>query len=616
MLLHDVIQTIRRHNLLAQGQHILVGVSGGADSVALLAVLRRLAPAWKLRLTVAHLNHGIRGPAAVADAAFVAALARRWKLKFVGGRVNVPVYARRRGISLEMAGRKARYDFFAKAARTHHCDAVATAHTADDQAETILLNLARGAGAAGLAGIPYIGWHGSLKSGPAAAGQRCRSISPGRSPATAGAEPGERPLQWSGVDAVRKNRSGLSAVGGSANGGKLLNIKVVRPLRDVDRKSIERFLARGHLAWREDATNADPAFLRNRVRHEVLPFLEARLNPGIRQALLRASNILAEENEWLNILAEEILGQCRAAVTEHNLMCGNFKAQRILDSRFRGNDGMSRGCLSFPTRSGIQDSSRRLWRPDLDANRLSGFPVAARRRVLRRWLEACGLDAETLNFDAIERLDNLVADRRSSRAVTLAGGCLVRRSGDKLALSMDRHGNFKNAATECRGYSRNFSKCSRPTQLGRCQSCPASGPNSSAESVPAFSVRLTVPGQTRLPKQEIRIMARIGPGIVKERPASVGALPARASLSLRAWRKRRLVARSWEPGDRMRPLSMQGTKKLQDIFSDGKVPQTLRHRVPIIECQGEIVWIPGFRIAQGWEVRADEPLALQLTVDA
>ncbi|MBU1734842.1 MAG: tRNA(Ile)-lysidine synthetase, partial [Verrucomicrobia bacterium] len=72
MLLHDVIQTIRRHNLLTRGQHILVGVSGGADSVALLAVLRRLAPAWKLRLTVAHLNHGIRGAAAVADAAFVA----------------------------------------------------------------------------------------------------------------------------------------------------------------------------------------------------------------------------------------------------------------------------------------------------------------------------------------------------------------------------------------------------------------------------------------------------------------------------------------------------------------------------------------------------------------
>ena len=144
---------------------------------------------------------------------------------------------------------------------------------------------------------------------------------------------------------------------------------------------------------------------------------------------------------------------------------------------------------------------------------------------------------------------------------------------------------------------------------------PYRWPNSSVESVLPFSVRLAVPGKTQLPGQGIRILASIGPGIVKERSASVGALPARASLSLRAWRKRRLLARSWKPGDRMRPLGLKGTKKLQDIFSDGKVPPTLRHRLPVIECQGEIVWIPGYRIAQGWEVRPDEPLALQLAME-
>ena len=96
----------------------------------------------------------------------------------------------------------------------------------------------------------------------------------------------------------------------------------------------------------------------------------------------------------------------------------------------------------------------------------------------------------------------------------------------------------------------------------------------------------------------------------------IGALPARASLSRRVWRRRRLLARSWQPGDRMRPMGMQGTKKLQDIFSDGKVSPTLRHRWPVIECGGEIVWIPGFRIAQGWEVRPDERQALQLVVES
>ena len=507
MFLHSVIRTIRRHDLLARGQHVMVGVSGGADSVALLAVLRTLAPAWKLRLTVAHLNHGIRGPASAADAAFVAGLARRWKLDFIGAKVNVPVRARRRRISLEMAGREARYGFFAGAARAHHCDVLATAHTADDQAETILLNLARGAGAAGLAGIPYIGRHGALK--------------------------------------------------------------VVRPLRDAARKSIERFLASRRLVWREDATNADPAFLRNRVRHEVLPFLADRLNPEIRRALLRASDILASENEWLNILAEGILGQCCAGA-------GGYA---------------------------------------LEAERLSSFPLAARRRVLRRWLEVCGLDVEPQVFDAIERLDNLVGDRRGGRAVTLARGWLVRRDGNKLSVSMDRPGRFPpwedNSGSRARE-GVDSSGGHGVTAAATRKSRRPGPPDSNAESGRAFSAHLVVPGQTRLPKRCGRIRASIGPGIVKAQSMAIGALPARASLSLRAWRKRRLLARAWKPGDRMRPLGMQGTKKLQDIFSDGKVPPTLRHRVPIIECQGEIVWIPGYRIARGWEVRPDERLALQL----
>ncbi|MBU1734131.1 MAG: tRNA lysidine(34) synthetase TilS, partial [Verrucomicrobia bacterium] len=472
----------------------------------------------------------------------VAGLARHWKLKFVGAKVNVPVQARRRGISLEMAGRSARYAFFAKAARTHHCDAVATAHTANDQAETILLNLARGAGAAGLAGIPYMGRHALKLSDPGCAGGFADSPS----------------------------RSAMAERGAKAHTSGHGALKVVRPLRDVSRESVERFLASGHLAWREDVTNADPAFLRNRVRHEVLPFLEQRLNPGIRLALLRASDILTSENEWLNVLAAEIFGQCRGAVTGYTL----------------------------------------------EANRLSGFPVAARRRVLRHWLEACGLDAETLSFDAIERLDNLVTDRRGGRAVTLSGGVLVRRHGDKLELSMDGHGNCKKVGTDSlsvRSHGRTAQQAVAPYHMNQF---PPWRTNSRSTSVRAFSVRLVVPGETRLPGQGCRIFASIGPGIVKQRSLVIGALPARASLSLRAWRKRRLLARSWKPGDRMRPLGMQGTKKLQDIFSDGKVPVTVRHCLPVIECGGEIVWIPGFRIAQGWEVRPDEPSALQLAVDA
>ncbi|MBI2441379.1 MAG: tRNA lysidine(34) synthetase TilS [Lentisphaerae bacterium] len=495
MFLHSVIQTIRRHKLLTPGERILVGVSGGADSVALAWALRELAATWRLRLVIAHLNHGIRGAAAQADAGFVRKLARRWKLPVALGRANVPLLARRHSLSLEMAGRKARYDFFARVARRHRCAAIATAHTADDQAETILLNLARGAGAAGLAGIPYSGSHGG----------------------------------W----------------------------RVIRPLRDVDRKSIERFLRQRRLAWREDSTNADPAFLRNRVRHEILPVLAQRLNPGIRSALLRSSEILAGENEWLATLTERLLAECRESATR------------------------------------------------LNAGRLKQLPVAARRRVLRRWLEAGNLTAKARGFDAIERLDCLVQGCRSSRTVTLPGGWRVCRDGSKLAL--------EDVGSRAPRYKRGSAR-GGPAFGRKREACPAwrEGVDS---SVRPFSVRVAVPGQTRLAGQGLRITARIGPGIVKERGLTIGALPARASLSLRAWRKRPLTARSWRPGDRMRPLGLKGSKKLQDIFTDGKLPLGLRHRLPIIECGGEIIWIPGFRIAHGWAVRPDERAALQLVVE-
>ncbi len=113
----------------------------------------------------------------------------------------------------------------------------------------------------------------------------------------------------------------------------------------------------------------------------------------------------------------------------------------------------------------------------------------------------------------------------------------------------------------------------------------------------------------------LQVTAAIEPGTDRTRPAPIGDWPARASLSLQAWRRRRLTVRAWQPGDRMRPLGLKGSKKLQDLFSDKKVPFEWRQRLPIFVCGGEIVWIPGFRIAEGWQVSANARLALQLTVN-
>jgi len=124
-----------------------------------------------------------------------------------------------------------------------------------------------------------------------------------------------------------------------------------------------------------------------------------------------------------------------------------------------------------------------------------------------------------------------------------------------------------------------------------------------------------VPGETPLPELGLRVTATVGPGIVKPRPARVGKLPARASLSLAGLGRRKLFVRTWRNGDRMRPFGLRGSKKLQDIFVDARVPADERARVPLFECGGEIVWLPGYRIAQGWEVADPADRALQLAVE-
>src|SRR6185436_783192 len=148
------LETVGRHALLRDGRRVLVALSGGADSVALLLILRELERAGAVVVAgAAHLNHLLRGADADADEAFCAALAARLGVPFLAGRVDVAALARAAKRSLEDAARTARYAFLERAADTLGADAIAVAHTKDDQAETFLLRLLRGAGARGLAAI-------------------------------------------------------------------------------------------------------------------------------------------------------------------------------------------------------------------------------------------------------------------------------------------------------------------------------------------------------------------------------------------------------------------------------------------------------------------------------
>jgi len=230
-VIEKVHNQLRHHRLILPGDRVAVAVSGGADSVALLRALLELREQLGAVLSVAHFHHGIRGAEADSDLQFVKELATNFGLELHCAAGDVPAYARTQKVSLEAAARELRHQWFAQLVREGKADKIATAHTLDDQAETVLMRIVRGAGARGLASI---------------------------------------------FPAQQTKR-------------------LIRPLLEVSRREIEAYLIELGQTWREDSSNRDLNHTRNRVRHELLPLLEQYFNPGIRQTLAGLAEVARGE---------------------------------------------------------------------------------------------------------------------------------------------------------------------------------------------------------------------------------------------------------------------------------------------------------------------------------
>ena len=252
-------QYLRKYRLVAPGARVGLAVSGGADSVAMLRAFAEVAPSLGVVLFVLHFNHKLRGAESEADAGFVGELAAQLSLEAVIEGEDVGAAAARLRLGLEAAGRRARYAFFQRAAAAHRLDCIATAHTRDDQAETVLLRLLRGAGTGGLAGI-----HRSF------------------------------------------DLSELAAE--SLPSPSLPSPRLIRPLLSISRQQVEEYLGSLGQPFRQDASNLDSRFLRNRVRGGLLPELERDYNPRLRQALGETAEIAAAEDAFLEDLVSGVLG--------------------------------------------------------------------------------------------------------------------------------------------------------------------------------------------------------------------------------------------------------------------------------------------------------------------
>lgn len=323
-LLAAVQAAIERQHLFPDSGVVVVGVSGGPDSVCLLHALKSLCgsegPYANIRLHVAHLDHGMRGEAGRADAAFVADLAAQWGLPCTLGQEDVPALAREDHLSLEDAARRARYFFLRRVAREVGAARIAVAHHADDQVETLVMHWLRGSGLAGLAGM------------------------------------------------------------------RALEGNIIRPLLHISRAEVLRYCEQHQLAYREDASNQDRRFLRNRIRHDLLPVLE-QYNPNLRETLLRNAAVLAEEDAYM---------QAQVEACWPDVICGE-QAFRLV---------------------GDISAYRRL-------------PLALRRRFMRHlglWVSSGDISLELRHVAAI---DALLRRSTGTGTLHLPGGLQLRRIYDR-----------------------------------------------------------------------------------------------------------------------------------------------------------------------------------------
>ena len=386
-----VLETIERHDLLPRGraagrrcETVVVGVSGGPDSVALVHVLHGFASAKQLAVApvVAHLHHGLREGTADEDQVFVENLAEKLGLPCEIGRADVRAEAEGAGIGVEEAGREARRRFLADVARRVGAKKVALAHHGGDRVETVLFHILRGTGIEGLA--------------------------------TLGA------------------RAPLAPADG---------IEIVRPMMhpDLGRAQVEAYLRHVGQDWREDETNDDAVYTRNRLRNEVLPLLGRTINPAVEAAIMRLADQAEAAGDVLGDVLDEVWRQIVREVPGHR-------------SRDREGAGPARTSVTAPLRSRLGDALPR--EPDagasghvphggpraliIDADDFAALRPWLQGAIVRRAVERLGGGLKHMSAERTREVVAALLSKTVAGPVDLPGGLAAERRRRAIRIASDR----------------------------------------------------------------------------------------------------------------------------------------------------------------------------------
>jgi tRNA(Ile)-lysidine synthase len=517
-----LLEHIRRQELLRAGDRVGVAVSGGIDSVALLRLLLELRQEIGMVLSVVHFNHKLRGAESDADQEFVANLAREDGLELFVNAGDAAKYAQEEHCGLEAAARELRYEYFYQllardqeveraslpgnaasgplnpngetappGKATHQLDRLATGHTLDDQAETVLMRVIRGTGLRGLGGIHprILVEHGN----------------------------------------------------GEGHG------EIVRPLLGMRRRELESYLKSLNQNWREDATNLEVKFTRNRVRKVVLPLLEREFNPAVAESLSELAEIARDEEDywdneisgWLGTVAQWYQPPLHAApaLSEPQTLV------QIQSLRSEQNDSGS------PSKQEVRGPANGIFNASVSRPWLLTEPKAVQRRVLKAIGEQAGIPLE---FKHIEEILRFAAEEGPD--------------GKVLSLPLGWEMVREREAIE-------FVK-----------------PDRTSEGPSDYEYSLPVPGRVYVPELAATIE------VLRVTPESRDAEYNPQQLLRAQLLPQQLKLRNWRAGDKFWPAHTKSPKKVKELLQERHLREPERRLWPVVLSGEEIVWVRGFPV--------------------